>query len=145
MGAAARLGGVVAAVALAACSEAADIAPQSLPRSEITVGNYNVAVQVADDNAERSKGLMFAKTMPENEGMLFVWPEAEVRSFWMRNTYLPLDLLYIRGGEIVKVISWARPLDETPLPSGEPVDTVLEMNGGWAVKHGIGVGDRVRY
>ncbi len=130
--------------ALAACSDTGE-QPQELEQRPLIVGNQTVSVQVADEDAERATGLMYVREMPEKEGMLFVWPEAAVRSFWMRNTYIPLDLFYIRNGEIVKVISWAKPLDESPLPSDQPVDWVLEMNGGWAERYNIGVGDKVRF
>lgn len=131
--------------ALTACSDMGDHAPQKLEQRPLVVGNETVSVQVADEDDERAKGLMFVREMPERDGMLFVWPEEAVRSFWMRNTYIPLDLFYIRKGEIVKVVSWAKPMDETALPSDVPVDWVLEMNGGWAERYNVGVGDRVRF
>jgi uncharacterized membrane protein (UPF0127 family) len=132
------------ASALTACGETGE-GPQNLERRPLIVGNQTVSVQVADEDEERTKGLMYVREMPEKEGMVFVWPEAAVRSFWMRNTFIPLDLFYIRQGEIVKVISWAKPLDETGLPSDQPVDWVLEMNGGWAERYNVGVGDKVRF
>lgn len=135
----------VVAFGLVACRADAGDVPQSLERRKLTVGSHTVTVQVADDDAERATGLMFVRQMPEHEGMLFVWPEAEVRSFWMRNTYIPLDILYIRDGEIVKIVNRAKPLDETGLPSDVPVNWVLEMNGGWAERKGVQVGERVRF
>ncbi len=127
---------------LSACSEAVD-GPQKLPVMDVEIKGARVTAQVADDNEERTKGLMFVKAMPQDRGMLFVWPEAQERSFWMRNTYIPLDLIYINGGRVVSVIENASPHDETGLPSGQPADMVLEVNAGWVKTHGIAVGDAV--
>jgi uncharacterized protein len=81
--------------------------------------------------------------MPQDEGMVFVWPEAEGRSFWMRNTFIPLDILYIRERKVVSMVVWAKPHDETGLPSNAAADMVLEVNGGWAAAHNVGVGSTV--
>ncbi len=143
----------VALVLLAGCGEAQDGPPklppeisqgqpQDLPRVALQVGTVKVQAQVADDDDERAKGLMFVRAMPEDEGMLFVWPEKAERSFWMRNTYIPLDLLFIDGRRIVRIVQGV-PLDESALPSGQPVDKVLEMNAGWAARRGVKVGDLV--
>lgn len=147
-----RVGFLGVMVMLAGCGQAdsmADKTPQNLPVRELNIqGEKNVQVlqvQIADDDAKREKGLMFVKQMPQQAGMLFVWPEAAMRNFWMRNTFIPLDLLYIRQGKIVNVVAWAKPFDETGLPSGEPADMVLEVNGGWASAHDVGVGDSVGY
>ena len=127
---------------LVACGETQDI-PQQLAVRQLELAGQVLKVQVADDDAEREKGLMFVKSMPDMEGMLFTWPEAHERSFWMRNTYIPLDLIYIRQGKIVSMIAWAKPFDETGLPSGGPADMVLEVNGGWAGAHKVQVGASV--
>ncbi len=127
---------------LAACGEAADL-PQKLPETIVEVKGAMVTAQVADDEDERAKGLMFVKGMPQDQGMLFVWPESRERSFWMRNTFIPLDLIYINGGRVVSVVENARPHDETGLPSGQPADMVLEVNAGWVKAHGIAAGDSV--
>ena len=137
-----RLAGVcMALLLLAGCVEAQE-APQNLPCVEVQVGDKRVRVQVADDDAERAKGLMFVTEMAEDEGMLFVWPDKAVRSFWMRNTLIPLDLMFIEDERIVRIVTGV-PLDESGLVSGMPVDKVLEVNGGWAARHGVGVGDLV--
>jgi uncharacterized membrane protein (UPF0127 family) len=127
-------------VVLAGCAQA-DEAPQKLPGRQAEIGWQALEVQVADDDAEREKGLMFVKSMPENQGMLFVWKEAAPRSFWMHNTYIPLDIVYLNKGKVVSVIAWAKPFDETGLPSGQPADMVLEVNGGWVAAHKLKVGD----
>lgn len=134
------LGGLVM---LAACSSAEDNAPQALPVKAMSLGGQSLKVQIADDDAEREKGLMFVKAMAPDAGMLFVWPQAQERSFWMRNTFIPLDLLFLRAGKVVSVVPWAKPFDETALPSGEPADMVLEVNGGWAMAHNVNVGSEM--
>lgn len=131
---------VLVAVLLAACA-GADDKPQRLAMKQVELGGQLLKVQVADEDAEHEKGLMFVKSMPQDEGMLFVWPQAKVRSFWMRNTFIPLDLIYLNGNRVVSVITWAKPFDETGLPSGYPADMVLEVNGGWTADHGIKIGD----
>ena len=97
-------------------------------------------IEVADDDAEREKGMMFRTSMADGEAMWFVWPTAEVRTFWMKNTLIPLDMIFLRAGRVVGVISWAKPQDLSPLSVPEPADGVLEVPGGWATKNGVSVG-----
>ncbi len=137
-----RLLPVCAFMLLVACGEAGEL-PQRLPERVIDVRGVQVMAQVADDVDERAKGLMFVKSMPADQGMLFVWPEAEERVFWMKNTYIPLDLIYARAGTVVSIVEGAKPHDETGLPSGAPADMVLEVNAGWVRSHGVQVGDAV--
>ena len=72
--------------------------------------------------------------------MLFVWPEAAPRTFWMKNTPIPLDMVFMRDGQVVGVIPWAKPFDESPLGVADPADMVLEVPGGWTQTHGVGTG-----
>jgi uncharacterized membrane protein (UPF0127 family) len=140
----------ISALMLVGCGQAED-APQQLPVKAAEVHHVKdgkdlvepLQVEIADDDHERATGLMFRKSMDADKGMLFVWPHAEARSFWMHETYIPLDLLFIREGRVVSIAPWAKPLDDTPLPSGEPADMVLEVNGGWTIERGVTVGDRV--
>lgn len=136
-------------VLLTACGQADANQPQQLPVKPLEIhtsdGVQRLSVEVADDEKEREVGLMFRKSMPDDVGMLFMWPDIAMRSFWMRNTYIPLDLIYIQRGKIVRIIPWAKPFDETSLPSGEPVDVVLEVNGGWTARRGVSVGHTVKY
>ena len=134
---------IMALAPLVGCSVAEDSTPQNLPRKELCVGEHVVNVQVADTDTSRSKGLMFVTNMPDSEGMLFVWPDAEIRSFWMRNTYIPLDLLFVRDSRVVGIAAWAKPHDESQILSDGPADSVVEVNGGWAARHGIAVGSPV--
>ncbi|MFP1645040.1 DUF192 domain-containing protein [Pontitalea aquivivens] len=104
-------------------------------------GEARFAVEIADDAAERAQGLMGRERMPAGAGMLFIYDRPEPVAFWMKNTPLPLDLLFIdETGRVVHLHENAVPFDETPLPSGTPVLMVLEINGGLARRIGIAPG-----
>jgi uncharacterized membrane protein (UPF0127 family) len=101
-------------------------------------------VEVAATNSGRSHGLMFRKSLQENDGMLFIFEPAREVSMWMKNTLLPLDMLFIAsGGRIVKVAANTVPLSTAHIYSEDSVAAVLELNAGQAVRRGIKVGDRV--
>ncbi len=102
-----------------------------------------VVAEIADDEPEREVGLMFRTELVSGTAMVFIFPEAQQLGFWMKNTLIPLDLLFFRAGELVAVIPWAKPHDETPLSPAELADTVLEVPGGWAAANGIGTGWRL--
>ena len=110
-------------------------------------GSITFRVELADSPAEREQGLMWRGSMPVDQGMLFDFPGPETdQSFWMRNTYIPLDLIYIRAdGRIHSIARSATPLSEALIPSGGPVKAVLEINGGLAERLGIAPGDQVRH
>jgi hypothetical protein len=99
-------------------------------------------VSVADEPTERERGLMFVEQLPKDQGMLFLFDQPAEVGFWMRNTLIPLDLLFIdQAGLIVRVHPDAIPHDETPIWSGGAVTGVLEVNAGEAVRNGIVPGD----
>ncbi|MGB8039726.1 MAG: DUF192 domain-containing protein, partial [Pseudolabrys sp.] len=99
---------------------------------------------LADNDAERAKGLMYRKTLPEGQGMLFDFHREQDVSFWMQNTYIPLDMIFIRGdGRILRIAENTEPLSTRLIPSGGPVRAVLEVIGGTTRKLGIAPGDRV--
>jgi uncharacterized membrane protein (UPF0127 family) len=101
-------------------------------------------VEIADTEAAREKGLMFRKSLPPGQGMLFDFHREAPVGFWMKNTYIPLDMIFIRGnGRIANIAENAQPLSETVIPSDGPVLAVLEVAGGTARKLGIVPGDRV--
>jgi uncharacterized membrane protein (UPF0127 family) len=103
-------------------------------------------VEVARNDAERAQGLMFRRSMPADHGMLFDFGRVEPVSMWMQNTYLPLDMLFIRkDGTVARIAADAEPLSTRTIPSGEPVVAVLELNGGVAAKLGLKPGDRVEH
>ncbi len=160
---AARLASATLSVALAAGCGAADGAngggerPQDAAAEAATrltlegeavpirVAGIEIEVEIADEESERSKGLMFRESLPENRGMLFVYPEERPLGFWMRNTLIPLDIAFIdREGRIVD-IQQMQPRDETTHYSKAPAMYALEMNEGWFAAHDIEVGDRVEF
>lgn len=101
-------------------------------------------VEMARTPAEQAFGLMYRKEMANDKGMLFVFPTEDERAFWMKNTYLPLDMVFIRAdGTIHSIHPYAVPHDLTPVRSYGPVMAVLEIMGGQAKAQGIKVGDRV--
>lgn len=103
-------------------------------------------VEVAATNSDRSHGLMFRKSLQENDGMLFIFEPAREVSMWMKNTLLPLDMLFIAsGGRIVKIAANTVPLSTAHIYSEDRVAAVLELNAGQAVRRGIKVGDRVEW
>lgn len=105
--------------------------------------SITVQAEIADEESEREVGLMFRTTLVSGTGMLFVFPAAQRLSFWMKNTPLPLDLLFFRQGTHLATVAWAKPFDETPLGPPDPADTVLEVPGGWAAANGVGPGWRL--
>jgi uncharacterized membrane protein (UPF0127 family) len=103
-------------------------------------------VEVARNDADRAQGLMFRRSMPADHGMLFDFGKVEPVAMWMQNTYLPLDMLFIRqDGRVARVAANMEPLSTRTIPSGEPVLAVLELNGGVAAKLGLQPGDRVEH
>ena len=122
---------------------------QSVERlSIVTRGGqrHDFQVEIARNDADRARGLMFRRSMPADRGMLFDFERAEPVAMWMQNTYLPLDMLFIRAdGTIARIAANAEPLSTRTIPSGEPVLAVLELNGGTAARPGIGAGDRVEH
>lgn len=107
-------------------------------------GRFNV--EIADSPDERSRGLMFRENLPRSAGMLFVYPAPQHASFWMRNTLIPLDMVFVdSAGRVTVVHSEAVPGDETPIDGGDGVQFVLEINGGLARRMGLGPGSVLRH
>ena len=107
-------------------------------------GVHVFAVELASTPEEQAKGLMYRRQLPEGQGMLFDFHREQPTSFWMKNTYIPLDMIFIRGdGRILRIAENTVPLSEALVPSGGPVRAVLEVNAGTAKKLGIAPGDRV--
>jgi hypothetical protein len=117
------------------------------PLEVLTAGGpVRFQVEIADNPAEQALGLMWRGSLPADRGMIFDFGDEAERGFWMRNTYIPLDIIYIRGdGRIHSIARNTTPLSEASIPSGGPVRAVLEINGGLAEKLGIAPGDRVRH
>jgi uncharacterized membrane protein (UPF0127 family) len=109
-------------------------------------GVHAFSVEIAQNDAERAKGLMFRKKLPEGQGMLFDFQHEQDVAFWMENTYIPLDMIFIRGdGRILRIAENTVPLSRRMIPSGGPVRAVLEVIGGTSRKLGIAPGDRVAH
>jgi uncharacterized membrane protein (UPF0127 family) len=107
-------------------------------------GVHSFAVEVVDNDADRAKGLMYRRELPEGRGMLFDFHRDQEVSFWMQNTYIPLDMIFIRGdGRILRIEENTEPLSTRMIPSRGPVRAVLEVIGGTSRKLGIAPGDRV--
>lgn len=107
-------------------------------------GRVRFTVEIADTNASREYGLMYRRSLASDRGMLFDFKTPQEVAFWMKNTLIPLDMVFIdAGGHVVRVAANARPRDETPIPSGGPVLGVLEIKGGRAAQADIEPGDRV--
>lgn len=113
---------------------------------ETSQGPVTISALIADTEARRQRGLMWREEMAPDAGMLFDFEMVRPVSIWMRNTLIPLDILYIReDGTIAKIIAHAQPLSERQLLSGVPVLSVLEINAGRAAELGIEPGDLVRH
>jgi len=121
---------------------------QSLEPLAILSGDsrHEFSVEIANTPAARSRGLMYRRSMPANQGMLFDFERDDMISMWMRNTYISLDMLFIRkDGTIARIVEHTEPLSERTISSGEPVRSVLELNAGTASRLGISAGDRVEH
>ena len=142
--ASAVLGLAIAAVLLAGPrAHAADLEVLEIAGK---TGVHSFSVELAADDASRSKGLMFRKSMPEGRGMLFDFQNEQMVSMWMQNTYVSLDMLFIRrDGRILQIAENTEPLSTRIISSGGPVLAVLEVAAGTARKLGIAPGDRVAH
>jgi uncharacterized membrane protein (UPF0127 family) len=106
----------------------------------------NIDIEIADDEAERMRGLMDRISMPEFAGMLFIFENDEPRSFWMKNTYISLDIIFINSNkEIVSIQKYTQPQTTSSIPSDKPATFVLEVNAGFTDKYGINPGDKIDF
>lgn len=106
----------------------------------MSIGSTSVKLEIADTNAKRQAGLMARKSLPPNQGMLFLFDKQEKPVFWMKDCLIPLDIIFIRKGKVVLIYKNLPPCKVEPCeyyPSVEFVDSVLEVNAGFADKHGI--------
>jgi uncharacterized membrane protein (UPF0127 family) len=121
----------------------------SPPMPQVTLSPPNgspmrVTVEIADTPTKRNFGLMYRRDLPPSHGMLFLFPHEEQQSFWMKNTPLPLDIIFINAAHtIVSIAANTTPFSETPLPSQGPAQFVLEVNAGFCQQHGIAPGAKV--
>jgi uncharacterized protein len=138
-----------AALLIAVCAVAAMFGPARAGGQETIEiasksGVHMFSVEIANNDAERERGLMYRKQMASDHGMLFDFQRDQPVSFWMHNTYIPLDMIFIASdGRIVRIAENAKPMSDDLIPSIFPIRAVLEVDGGVARSLGIQVGDRV--
>ncbi len=107
---------------------------------------HEFTTEIAGTSMEQAKGMMFRTEMPDNTAMIFPFPEPKTASFWMKNTVIPLDIIFVRpNGSIESIAENAVPYSTEPVLSGEPVGAVLEIRGGLAAELGIQPGDMVTW
>jgi uncharacterized membrane protein (UPF0127 family) len=112
----------------------------------VRVGGHEIRVEIADDSAERERGLMYRESLPEHQGMLFVYGSAATRSFWMRNTLIPLDIAFIDPDGVIVDIQQMRQTQTAELTTSKfPAMYALEMNLGWFEANEVEVGDRLEF
>lgn len=128
----------------AALAQPAPNPPQmDLPRVKISAGMHVIDAQVAGTDAQRSTGLMFRKEMPQHEGMLFVFAQAGVQCFWMKNTLLPLTAAFVADDGTIVNLADMKPQSLDSHCSTQPVRYVLEMNQGWFERRAIKPGSKL--
>ncbi len=131
------------------CQQKGPVPIQMRPgKHSVEIAGHKVYCMIAADPAKRQRGLMYRSSLPDDEGMLFVFPEASVQGFWMKNCLMDMDIAYIDDtGKIVDIITMKAPAPGAVLfpryRSSEPVRYALETNPGWFAKRGIEVGETV--
>ena len=109
-------------------------------------GTASFRVELADEPAERAQGLMNRESMPRSSGMLFVYEAPQRATFWMKNTLIPLDMIFLdETGTVTRIHENAIPLDETTIDGGPGVQAVLEINGGLSRAIGVDIGSELRH
>ena len=133
----------LACAAVGLPGQAQDAPQMDLPRVTLTAGMHLIKAQVAGTPVERQIGLMHRKTMPQGEGMLFVFEQPSMQCFWMRNTLLPLTAAFVEDDGTITNLADMKPQTEDSHCSTKPVRYVLEMNVGWFAKKGIKAGSKL--
>jgi uncharacterized membrane protein (UPF0127 family) len=127
---------------LAACDPIAQVAIASPDNSTLAT----MKVEIANTPGARELGLMYRTQLAENAGMIFVFPKPEAAEFWMKNTIIPLDMLFADSdGKVLGIVANAKPFSETPVGGFSGTLYVLEVNGGYAAAHRIVAGDRMKF
>ncbi len=131
-------------IAMVGAQALAQDGPQKLPSIKLSAGMHVLQVEVAQTPQEHSVGLMFRKSMPMNDGMLFIFDRPGQQCFWMKNTLLPLAVAFIADDGSIVNIDAMKPQTLDGHCSAKEVRYVLEMNEGWFAKHGIKAGMKLR-
>ena len=137
---------IAAAIALGIGALTGNAAAQTLEKLDVVTAKSTTALQVEvmRTDTERAKGLMFRRFLPDDRGMLFDFKSEAPVMMWMKNTILPLDMVFIaKDGKIVSIAENTEPMSETVIPSGGAVLSVLEVNAGTAARLGWRAGDRI--
>lgn len=141
-----RLGLCAAWLVCMTTMSAAGQCRDSIIEVKSNTAHIKLNVEIADSAQKRAIGLMHRESMPLNSGMWFIYETPRTVAFWMRNTLIPLDMLFVdEHGEVQRIHKNARPLDETPIAGGNDIQFVLELNAGLSDRYGLGVGDFVRH
>lgn len=136
---------LLALLLISGCGKKGENSQTSNGMATIMVAGHPLRVIICQTFQSRQRGLMFRKSLPADEGMLFVFPEEGYHPFWMKNTYIPLSIAFInREGRIIQMEEM-EPLDTTPHIPLAPILYALETNRGWFKKNGVKVGDRVKF
>jgi uncharacterized protein len=134
---------VLAALLESGAAAAQDVEPLTIDSAD---GRFEFEVEVAATPAERSRGLMYRRQLAGDRGMLFDFGSTGPASMWMRNTYIPLDMVFIRAdGTVHRIEAWTQPFSESIISSGPNVVACLELAGGAAERLGLKPGDRVEH
>ncbi len=118
--------------------------PPSLPLAQLQLNQQRVAAEIADTDALRATGLMHRTTLATNHGMLFVFPDSQVRCFWMKNTLIPLSIAFADASGKITALAKMQPASETTHCSTSDTRYALEMNQNWFARHDIQVGAMIK-
>ena len=131
---------------LTSCSSAPSMPTASF---QTKTGTVPLSIEIADDPSERETGLMYREMMPENQGMFFVFDSEVSLTFWMKNTLIPLDMVFLDSAKkVVHIARDVQPCQADPCPltsSRSAAKYVIETNAGWTAKNGVSQGDRVEF
>jgi hypothetical protein len=134
------LGIILFGMGLAGCKQEIK---SDLPMTKLTLHQHSITVEVANKAATRMTGLMFRRSLPQDQGMLFVFPDDTVRAFWMKNTQIPLSIAFMDDQGKIENILEMPPYSEEQFFSEGPSKFALEMNTGWFNRNGLKAGDLV--
>jgi hypothetical protein len=129
----------------AAAASADTVAPSGLQVTHLTVGGHPVTAEVADNDQSRTLGLMNRDSLPPDHGMLFVYPQEQTLSFWMRDTRIPLDIAFVNQRGVIVDIQHMQAESDDLHSSSRPSMYALEMAKGWFAAHDVKVGDTVDF